>query len=113
MTNRFVILIAAVIAACTLASTADAHAGGWYWSVSHAETYVLNNFTTSDGVDIDTIDCRGTGRRWRGLYHHFTCDQWDTDDRYFEITVHPISRRRARVIEEYCDDTDSYELTCP
>jgi len=108
------LIVGAAIAALTLvmAATASAHPGGWYWGTRTTENYIVAHFNTSDGVEVDSVDCYGMGRNWRGMYHHLRCFESDALGRVFTVIAHPTSRYRAAVIEIACDDSESEDV-CP
>lgn len=84
----------------------------WYWSRRAAERYILNRRTTSDGEDLIEVHCVGMGRRWRGLYHRFACDEQDDLYREFNVRATAVSRYRMKVVEITCDASDS-DYECP
>lgn len=111
-----VLLILAVVVALVFPAATAAHPGGWYWTRTAAENYLIDRAATSDGEAITDATCTGMGRPWkrpgRWLYHHLRCDENDDLDREFIVVVHPTSRYHAAVVETSCDDSYS-EYTCP
>jgi hypothetical protein len=79
---KFKVLIGAIIAAAALAlpvanaaAAPAASQGAWYWSAKAAAKDLV-----ADGLDdasahypVTYAECAGYGKRWKGLYRHFTC----------------------------------------
>jgi hypothetical protein len=71
-------LIAAAALAFPIANASAAPAasqGAWYWSAKAAAKELV-----ADGLDdssahysVTYAECAGYGKRWKGLYRHFTC----------------------------------------
>jgi len=108
------VAVTAFLAAAAAAGAASAapNAGGWFWTKSAAQRYIISHINTSDGERLIEAVCVGGGPRQHRsglvLWHHFTCDVYDDADREFTVTFQPTSRSHGRAIETKCVDTYAF-----